>query len=483
MATTRRGATSIVWGPINWQDASEDLVVSTGSKIKIYRNSNADTLISSPLITISASASKIVVAQMNQNLNNPNQNDRFDIVGFDGKEVSIYYNSNNNDFDTLQLLTASDDVSDIAVGDLNNDGWNDLVIGYLSYTPQVEVFLNDGYGRLETSPTYSFEASCCYTNVLVGIADFGGPNTDSTRNDSWNDIIVGSHEGRIGILINTGSSPYFEEEFAQEQSIGVSGYESLKQIRIADVQNKGGQSVIASIAGGGFFQNAWSTGRIHLFKHAGNSAPAPPLGISAISVPRGYGNYNDAKITWRANIERDLAGYALERRITGVCGNGNWCVLAQLDESTTEYIDELSTVGGNNCLAKYRVKAFDAEDHYSDPSAVVQIAFGSDIWKANADQGNKPRVYALHPAFPNPFNPSTQIKFDLPEDSFVSLNAFDVLGRKVGEITNGNYAAGYHSATWDASKVASGVYFARFTATDGNGNIRLNKVTKLLLTK
>jgi hypothetical protein len=94
-----------------------------------------------------------------------------------------------------------------------------------------------------------------------------------------------------------------------------------------------------------------------------------------------------------------------------------------------------------------------------------------------------PTTYALHPNHPNPFNPTTTIRYDLPEDSHVSLIIYDVLGRKVAELENGMKEAGYHSALWNASDVASGVYFARFTATNADGNVKLNKVTKLLLTK
>jgi hypothetical protein len=50
-------------------------------------------------------------------------------------------------------------------------------------------------------------------------------------------------------------------------------------------------------------------------------------------------------------------------------------------------------------------------------------------------------------------------------------------------LENGMKEAGYHSTTWNASDVASGVYFARFTTTDAGGNVRLSKVSKLLLTK
>lgn len=94
-----------------------------------------------------------------------------------------------------------------------------------------------------------------------------------------------------------------------------------------------------------------------------------------------------------------------------------------------------------------------------------------------------PTQFAVQHNYPNPFNPSTTISFDLPENSNVRLIVYDVLGREVAQLVNGAREAGYHSATWDASIMASGVYFARFTATDASGNVRLNKVTKLLLTK
>lgn len=104
-----------------------------------------------------------------------------------------------------------------------------------------------------------------------------------------------------------------------------------------------------------------------------------------------------------------------------------------------------------------------------------------------------PERYELRQNYPNPFNPSTTIKFDLPEPSQVSLIIYDLLGRKIAELENGMKEAGYHSATWSASETASGVsskggyasgvYFARFTATDANGNVRLSKVSKLLLAK
>jgi len=88
-----------------------------------------------------------------------------------------------------------------------------------------------------------------------------------------------------------------------------------------------------------------------------------------------------------------------------------------------------------------------------------------------------PDRYDLHPAYPNPFNPSTNIRFDLPASGEVSLVVFDRLGREVSRLVDGWYDAGTYSSTFDADGLASGVYFVRFAAGD------FQQVQKLLLIK
>ncbi len=94
-----------------------------------------------------------------------------------------------------------------------------------------------------------------------------------------------------------------------------------------------------------------------------------------------------------------------------------------------------------------------------------------------------PAEFAVHPNYPNPFNPATTIRYDLPEASHVSLVVYDVLGRKVAELVDGMQDAGFKSVEWNAASVASGVYLARFTAMDANGSVKLAKVMKLVLAK
>jgi len=98
-------------------------------------------------------------------------------------------------------------------------------------------------------------------------------------------------------------------------------------------------------------------------------------------------------------------------------------------------------------------------------------------------QAQLPTVFALHQNYPNPFNPSTRVDYDLPHPANVSLVVYDVLGRKVVELAEGYHAAGYYSATWDASGQASGVYFARLVVTSSSGEVEYSKVNKLVLMK
>ncbi|MGD8781991.1 MAG: T9SS type A sorting domain-containing protein [Ignavibacteria bacterium] len=86
-------------------------------------------------------------------------------------------------------------------------------------------------------------------------------------------------------------------------------------------------------------------------------------------------------------------------------------------------------------------------------------------------------VYSLNQNYPNPFNPTTTIEFALPQNSDVKLVVYDILGRAVANLIDDNLAAGYHRINFNASNLATGVYFYRIKAGD------FVSVKKLLLLK
>lgn len=75
-----------------------------------------------------------------------------------------------------------------------------------------------------------------------------------------------------------------------------------------------------------------------------------------------------------------------------------------------------------------------------------------------------PNYYSLDQNYPNPFNPSTSIKYSVPETRLVTLKVFDVLGREVATLVNETKNPGFHTVNFDASNLASGIYFYRIDA-------------------
>jgi hypothetical protein len=80
-----------------------------------------------------------------------------------------------------------------------------------------------------------------------------------------------------------------------------------------------------------------------------------------------------------------------------------------------------------------------------------------------------PMEFALHDPYPNPFNPGTTIRYELPRESFVSLRVFNVLGREVALLFEGMRPAGVYIVSFDASKLVSGSYFYRLQARPADG--------------
>lgn len=99
-----------------------------------------------------------------------------------------------------------------------------------------------------------------------------------------------------------------------------------------------------------------------------------------------------------------------------------------------------------------------------------------------------PKQFELYNNYPNPFNPSTHIRFDLPENGKISLFIFDILGRKVKELSNDYFDAGSHNIVWNGTNdigqvVGTGVYFAIFKFFDSKGDTKFQKIKKLMLLK
>jgi hypothetical protein len=80
-----------------------------------------------------------------------------------------------------------------------------------------------------------------------------------------------------------------------------------------------------------------------------------------------------------------------------------------------------------------------------------------------------PISFALHQNFPNPFNPTTTLRYDLPSEALITLSIYDMLGREITQLVNTTQEAGFKSVRWDGKDsmgraVSAGVYLYRIEA-------------------
>ncbi len=112
----------------------------------------------------------------------------------------------------------------------------------------------------------------------------------------------------------------------------------------------------------------------------------------------------------------------------------------------------------------------------------IALAFthGRSMWEINlddltavAENREIPVRMELYQNYPNPFNPTTTISFTLSRSAVAALRVFDVAGREVATLLHAELNAGHHRATFDASNLASGVYFYRLTAGESSQTRRM----------
>ena len=99
------------------------------------------------------------------------------------------------------------------------------------------------------------------------------------------------------------------------------------------------------------------------------------------------------------------------------------------------------------------------------------------------DLGDMPREFKLHSIYPNPFNATTHIEYEIPEIATIDLSIYDLQGRKVDIIYSGIKKPGLHHANWNADSFSSGVYLLKMLVISDVDLINSQYVKKLLLIK
>ncbi len=116
---------------------------------------------------------------------------------------------------------------------------------------------------------------------------------------------------------------------------------------------------------------------------------------------------------------------------------------------------------------------------YMDPNTLIPLPVGL----AQRPQEDVPRSFAILGNYPNPFNPSTVIRYALPEDGMVTLKVFDLLGRTLATRQLGLQRAGIKEVSFDATGLSSGVYLYQLQLTAPGGHVSVSRTGKMIAVK
>jgi len=137
----------------------------------------------------------------------------------------------------------------------------------------------------------------------------------------------------------------------------------------------------------------------------------------------------------------------------------------------------LYLVRGQNDRVQFSLVDGSTSDNYGVLTIKVELANPTDAGDRTI---SLPRVVAL-PNVPDPFNPTTTIRFILPERSTVRVGILDVRGRLLRELLSGPQSAGYHAVLWNGrlangASAPTGIYFARISTEDGVATEKLTLI-------
>ncbi len=154
----------------------------------------------------------------------------------------------------------------------------------------------------------------------------------------------------------------------------------------------------------------------------------------------------------------------------------DWSIV---DDSGVECLidDDMANMAANSFMSDLQegttLSSVTGIFNYSFGTYKIQIRDLTDLGQLGIDDDftGVARQFALHPNYPNPFNPETRIRFELAKTSNVRLMIYDVLGRKVRTLVSDKMDAGHHVVNWDGMndegiEAASGMYVYRIKAGD-----------------
>jgi hypothetical protein len=352
-----------------------------------------------------------------------------------GNYASILFGDGTGDFPSARKTSVlcGNSVRGVGVGDFNGDGWDDFVTAN-RFGNNLSIVLNDGDGTFAAAVAKETGASNEYT---IAIAD--------ANNDGLQDIFCGTFGSPyyMVVLLGDGNGGFTAQTPVAEggspwQSV-VGDFNRDGNVDVASCNSNDSEiGVLYGNGSGGF------TGAVQIV-----NCDQTPLAIDA----------------------GDIDGDGDLELVTSNYQGGNWNIFSyNFGNGTWGDKKVLSASSAGSCAILHD-RDRDGDLDLSGLDEIDDwIYFYENTGPASDVPGTPAPAIALLQNEPNPFNPTTSIRFDIDRDAMLDLSVYDASGAYVATLASGAYPRGAHHVRWNGTdargvRVASGVYFYRLTAT------------------
>ena len=214
-------------------------------------------------------------------------------------------------------------------------------------------------------------------------------------------------------------------------------------------------------------------------------------GYSDITVPENFSGMDDSMpvelenfkvelekdyihLKWETKIEVNIWGFEIQKLFLSNSNDLSWGKIGFIDgngnSNSPKYYNFNDTKIEKSGIYKYRLRMIDLDGSYNY----------SDEIEVNIKQPNN---FNLQQNYPNPFNPATKIRYSIQNESLVNLTIYNSLGELIETLVNNQQSAGNYEVIWNASNLASGIYFYRMETTGIDGKDNFKAINKMQLLK
>jgi len=386
-----------------------------------------------------------------------------------GDNLELKYNSDGQIVNSMQFIT---ELNGIAVGDegmllKTQDGGNTWIqetvttsedLNFVKFSSQLGFIGGSNGLLLRTS-----DGGINWSQISIGVNKEIKSILIHTQSNIWlvgkDGLIMKSEDAGLNWITISASNEYDLNSIASKSNLHIGIYGGKKVDNspfIMESHDSGNSWVIENTSPNlqsinfvyptGY--SAWAVGDYGTILHA--AVWFTPVELTTFTATL---NRTKVSLNWQTATELNNQGFEIQRKFE----NSDWATIGfRTGKGTTTepnsyfYEDDISEISATKLLYRLKQIDFDGTISYSDEVEVI----------------TQPFDYALLQNYPNPFNPVTIIKYEVPQVSNVKIEVFDLLGRVIKVLVDEQKTAGRYEIKFDASSLASGIYYYRIKANE-----------------